>query len=82
MRKLNALLVFLISSLTIIGISFIDDQIWNVIFLVVGMVTYAIAGFMFTIGFLHGKQAGKKPMLSCSFYCYLAGTPFTKVLSN
>ena len=60
MRKLNALLVFLISSLAITGISFIDDQVWNVIFLVVGMVAYAIVGFMFSIGFLHGKQAGKE----------------------
>ena len=56
MRKLNALLVLLISSLAITGISFIDDQVWNIIFLVVGMVAYAIVGFMFSIGFLHILQ--------------------------
>lgn len=60
MRKLNTLLVFLISSLAITGISFIDDQVWNVIFLVVGMVAYAIVGFMLSIGVLHGKQASKE----------------------
>ena len=73
MRKLNALLVFLISSLAIIGISFIDDQIWNVIFLIIGMVTYAIVGFMFSIGFLHGKQAGKEAYAFVFFLLFLGG---------
>ena len=60
MKKLNALLVFLISSLAITGVSFIDGKIWNVIFLVVGMIAYAIRGIMFSIGVLHGKKAGKE----------------------
>lgn len=59
MTKLNALLVLLISGLAITGISFLDDQIWNVIFLVAGMVAYAIIGILFSIGVLRGKQAGR-----------------------
>ncbi len=82
MRKLNALLVFLISSLAIIGISFIDDQIWNVIFLIVGMVTYAIVGFMFSIGFLHGKQAGKEAYAFVIFLLLLGGYAVYKGLEQ
>lgn len=82
MRKLNALLVLLISSLAITGISFIDDQVWNVIFLVVGMVAYAIVGFMFSIWFLHENKLVRKPMPSCSFYCCLVDTLFIMALSN
>lgn len=82
MKKLNALLVFLISSLAIIGISFIDDQIWNVIFLIVGMVTYAIVGFMFSIGFLHGKQAGKEAYAFVFFLLLLGGYAVYKGLEQ
>ena len=59
MKKYIALLTFLISSLTITGISFIDGKIWDVVFLVIGMIAYAIVGVLFSIGVLHGKQAGK-----------------------
>lgn len=82
MRKLNALLVFLISSLAITGISFIDDQVWNVIFLVVGMVAYAIVGFMFSIGFLHGKQAGKEAYAFVFFLLLLGGYSVYKGLEQ
>lgn len=58
MKKYIALLTFLISSLTITGISFIDGKIWDVVFLVIGMIAYAIVGVLFSIGVLHGKQAG------------------------
>lgn len=60
MKKINALLVFLISSLTITGISFIDGKVWDVIFLVIGMIAYSIVGILFSIGILHGKDAGKE----------------------
>lgn len=73
MKKLNALLVFLISNLAITGISFIDDKIWNVIFLVVGMIAYAIVGIMFSIGILHGKQAGKDAYALVFFLLLLGG---------
>ena len=82
MRKLNALLVLLISSLAITGISFIDDQVWNIIFLVVGMVAYAIVGFMFSIGFLHGKQAGKEAYAFVFFLLLLGGYAVYKGLEQ
>ena len=73
MKKLNALLVFLISSLAITGVSFIDGKIWNVIFLVVGMIAYAIVGILFSIGVLHGKEAGKDAYAFVFFLLILAG---------
>ena len=78
MKKLKALLVFLISSLAITGVSFIDGKIWNVIFLVVGMIAYVIVGILFSIGVLHGKEAGKAPMRLFSFYYYLLDMEFIK----
>lgn len=73
MKKLNALLVFLISILAITGVSFIDGKIWNVIFLVVGMIAYAIVGILFSIGVLHGKEAGKDAYAFVFFLLILAG---------
>ena len=57
--KYYAFLTLLISSLAITGISFIDDQIWNVIFYVIGVVSYLLVGCLFSIGILSGKQAGR-----------------------
>ena len=54
------LLVTLITSLTITGISYIDDKIWNIIMLVIGMIAYSIVGFLFSLGLLDGKQVGKE----------------------
>lgn len=59
MKKTYALLSLLISSLVITGISFIDGKIWDIILLVIGFVAYAIVGFLFSVGILHGKKAGK-----------------------
>lgn len=73
MKKLNALLVFLISSLAITGFSFIGGKIGNVIFLVVGMIAYAIAGILFSICVLHGKEAGKDAYAFVYFLILLAG---------
>lgn len=73
MKKLNALLVFLISILAITGVSFVDGKIWNVIFLVVGMIAYAIVGILFSIGVLHGKEAGKDAYAFVFFLLILAG---------
>jgi hypothetical protein len=66
-------LVFLISILAITGVSFIDGKIWNVIFLVVGMIAYAIVGILFSIGVLHGKEAGKDAYAFVFFLLILAG---------
>ena len=54
------LLVTLVTSLTITGISYIDDKIWNLIMCVIGMLAYSIVGVLFSIGILHGKNAGKE----------------------
>lgn len=73
MKKLNALLVFLISILAITGVSFIDGKIWKVIFFVVGMIAYAIVGILFSIGVLHGREAGKDAYSFVFFLLIIAG---------
>ncbi len=73
MKKYIAVLTFLISSLTITGISFIDGKIWDIVFLVIGMVAYTIVGALFSIGVLHGKQAGKEAYILFTILLLLGG---------
>ena len=73
MRKTNALLVALISSLAITGLSFIDDQIWSVVFIVLGMAAYAIVGVLFALGVLHGRQSGRDAYALVFFLLILGG---------
>lgn len=56
----KVLLVSLITSLSITGISLLDDKIWNLIMLIIGMIAYSIVGFLFSIRLISGKQAGKE----------------------
>lgn len=56
----RVLLATLITSLSITGISYLDDKIWNIVLLVIGMATYSIVGILFSFGLLHGKNAGKE----------------------
>lgn len=55
----KVLLVTLITSLSITGISFLDDKIWNIVMVIVGVVAYAIVGGLYSIHAISGKQAGK-----------------------
>lgn len=80
MKKWNALLVFLISSIAITGISFIDGKIWEIIFLVVGMISYAIVGILFSIGILSTKQNGRDAYALVFFLLILAGYGFYRLL--
>ncbi len=73
MKKVNAILVFLISSLTITGISFVDGKIWDIIFIIVGMIAYAIVGFFFSIGLLSTKKDGQGAFAFVFFLLILGG---------
>ena len=73
MRSLKTLLVFLISGLTLTGVSFIDGKIWEGVFIVVGMLAYAIVGLLFSIGLLKGKEAGKEAYAFVFILLLLAG---------
>ena len=73
MKKLNAILVLLISSLTITGLSFIDDQIWNTVFVIVGLVAYGIVGIMFSLCVLSTSKQGKEAYAFVSFLLLLGG---------
>lgn len=54
------ILTMLITSLAITGISCLDDKIWNIIMLIIGMLAYSIVGILFLFGLIHGKNAGKE----------------------
>jgi len=54
------ILVILITSISITGISFLDDKIWNLVMLIVGMITYSIVGILFSFNLISGRNAGKE----------------------
>jgi protein-S-isoprenylcysteine O-methyltransferase Ste14 len=56
----KVLLTTLITSISITGISLLDDKIWNLVMLILGMITYSIVGIMFSIGLISGRNAGKR----------------------
>ncbi len=64
LNALKTLLVVLITSLTITGISIIDDKIWNIIIAIIGVAAYGIVGFLYSIHLLSNSREGK--------YAYLA----------
>ena len=80
MKRINALLVFLISSLAITGISFIDGKVWDVIFVVVGLIAYAIVGVLFSIGILSTRKQGSDAYVLVFFLLLLGGYSVYKAL--
>lgn len=74
----RVILTTLITSLAIIGISCLDDKIWNIIMHIIGMLSCSIVSILFSFGLIHGKNAGKEAytsvfiillLLSCCVYC-------------
>ena len=82
MKKINALLVLLISSLAITGISFIDGKIWDVVFIVVGLIAYALVGILFSIGILSTKKEGSDAYALFFFLLLLGGYAVYKGLAE
>lgn len=82
MKKINALLVFLISSIAITGISFIDGKIWDIVCLAIGLIAYAIVGFLFSIGILSTRQNGKEAYAFVFFLLILGGFGVYKILKT
>lgn len=72
--------MFLISSLVITGISFIDGIVWDVVFVVVGLVAYAIVGILFSIGILSTKKQGSDAYAFVFFLLLLGGYGVYKAL--
>ncbi len=54
------ILTALITSLAITGVSYLDDKIWNMVMVIIGMLAYSIVGILFSVGLIHGKNAGKE----------------------
>ena len=59
LNALKALLIVLVTSITITGISFLDDKIWNIIIAVIGVIAYGIVGLLYSIHLIDGRQEGK-----------------------
>lgn len=81
MKKYVALLVLLISSIVITGISFIDGKIWDIIFYIVGMISYAIVGVLFSLGILSTKKQGSDAYAFVFIILILGGYGFYKLLA-
>ncbi len=60
---LKSLLVFLITSLTITGISFFDDKIWNIIIAAIGVAAYGIVGLLYSLHLISKSSEGKTAYL-------------------
>jgi hypothetical protein len=56
----KVLLVTLITSISITGISLLDDKTWNLVMLILGMVAYSIVGIFFSLGLISGRSEGKE----------------------
>lgn len=69
----KVLLVTLITSLSITGISFFDDKIWNIVMAIVGVVTYTIVGGLYSIHAISGKRAGKEAYAAVFIILLLLG---------
>ena len=54
------LLVFLITSLTITGVSFIDDKIWSTIMSIIGTISFSIIGSLYSAKLINGSSMGAK----------------------
>lgn len=62
-KSLNAfrgLLITLITATAITGISFLDDQIWNIAMAIVGVAAYGIVSLLYSFHLISGKEAGKE----------------------
>lgn len=77
MGKWLAFIIFLISSITITGVSFIDGKIWDIVFYIVGLIAYGIVGLLFSIGLLSTKNQGSEAyiivfilLIACGFAVY------------
>lgn len=69
----KAVLVALVTSLTITGIGFIDDKIWNIIMIIIGMIAYSIVGIFYSLKLISGKSAGKEAYIAVFIILLLLG---------
>ncbi len=82
MKKYLPLLIFLLSSLTITGISFIDDKIWDIIVAGMGVLAYAIVGMMYSFGLLKSKSDGVKAYVFILILLIIGGFAVYQGLMN
>ena len=66
-------LVALITSLTITGIGFIDDKIWNIIMIFIEILAYYIVIILFSLKIISEKDAGKEAYAAVFIVLLLLG---------
>ena len=81
-KGINILLVALISSVTITGLSFIDDQIWHWFFIGVGLLAYLIVGGLISLGVLSTKKDAKDAYALVFFLLVLGGWGVYELLNH
>lgn len=60
MKVKIGILIFLITSLTITGVSFIDDKIWSIVISVIGVIAYSIVGLFYSAKLIKDSSMGAK----------------------
>lgn len=69
----KVLIVTLITSISITGISMLDNKIWNYIMLGAGMLAYSIVGILYSLKFISGSNNGSKAYLVVFIILLLIG---------
>jgi len=55
-----SLIVALVGTISITGISLLDSSFWNLLFRVLGMIAYGIVGVLYAIGAISTKKEGSE----------------------
>ena len=55
-----SLIVALVGTISITGISLLDSSFWNLLFRVLGMIAYGIVGILYAIGAISTKKEGSE----------------------
>lgn len=54
------LIVALVGTISITGISLIDSNFWNLVFRILGMIAYGIVGLFYSLGLISTKKEGRE----------------------
>ena len=60
MKKWMGVLLFLLTSISVTGLSFLDNLILNRVIAVLATVSFGIVGFFYRVGFIDGRSEGGK----------------------
>lgn len=74
LNALKGLLVTLITTTAITGISLIDDLLWNTIIAIIGTISYVVVSFFYSTRLIVGKESGKETYVVIFIVLLIVGT--------